>query len=411
LLVFYASLLPLLILCCGLSIDIGMLELKRVQMQTAADAGVLGAELEEERGTGRWVAAGQADAAVNGFTNGATNTTVAVQQTSTNGPYAVYYNAIQVTITQRVRTIFMGALNGGYQTISTSATALVPPCTLLLGSGSQTQYSFQNASAGMNSTCPVAVNTAASVDGFSTLSAFGINIAGTAANSNIVGGTSQQQTSGAPTFNQPHFTDPLASIPQPQAGSCDVTAASFTSGSATAYPGTYCGTSSAPAVTVSNATVHLAPGLYVITGGASLTNATVTGTGVTLFFTNGSNGAGFGQFKVSHTGSSTSSINLSAATSSSGGAVPGVVFFFDRNWVATSAHDISFDTNSTFSGDGIWYAPHTGIYLWQNTVTFPNYGAFVADNLYFYNTTLMPNGNFSSLPGGSPFRTQSVLVQ
>jgi Flp pilus assembly protein TadG len=72
-LVLFACVLPVLILFCGLALDVGMLQLKQLQMQSAADAAALGAELQWERTTNYttagYTAQAQADAAVNGFTN------------------------------------------------------------------------------------------------------------------------------------------------------------------------------------------------------------------------------------------------------------------------------------------------------------------------------------------------------
>jgi len=73
---FFAAVLPVLILFCGLALDVGMIELKTLQMQSAADAAAIGAELEYVRNTGNWATMGQQDASINGFTDGSQNTTV-----------------------------------------------------------------------------------------------------------------------------------------------------------------------------------------------------------------------------------------------------------------------------------------------------------------------------------------------
>jgi Flp pilus assembly protein TadG len=408
--VLYAVLLPVLILFTGLSVDIGLLEMKRVQMQTAADAAAIAAELEEERGTQNWLSMGQQDAALNGFTDGQSGTTVAIQQTSF-GPYAPYYNAFNVTITQTEHTIFMGLVSGGQQTLTARATSVVPPCLAFLGlKGAST--TLQAASANMVSTCPISVNGPLIVDGFSNMYGWGINVAATSAN--ISGHTSQGYngwTTGPPTLNQPAVVDPLAWMAQPSYTSCSSTSMNIASGdTVTLSPGTYCGTSSTPGLTANGATITLLPGLYVFTGGMSITNGTFSGMGVTLYFTSG-NGAADGQVNFTDTGSSSCTVNLAAPTSTSGGGVPGVLFWADRNWVKTNTADFSLNTNVSFTGDGIWYLPGTGVYVWQVAMSIPNYGGIVADNMYFYNSTFNFKGNFSSIPGGSPFRTQSVLVQ
>ena len=59
------------------------------------------------------------------------------------------------------------------------------------------------------------------------------------------------------------MADPLAAITSPVfPGACTYTGISVNGGAYTVGPGTYCG-----GISISNATVTLYPGLYVITGG------------------------------------------------------------------------------------------------------------------------------------------------
>ncbi len=416
-LVCFAIVLPVVFLFCGLTLDVAMLHLRALQMQSAADAGAIGAELEAERATGAWSSAGMQDAAVNGFTNGSSGTTVTVTRPPTYGAYAGRYDAIQVVISQQVKAIFMGGFNNGSVTVTAHAVALVPPCSYFLAlSTASPNPTFRNASSGMIANCPVSITPNFSVDGFSNLIGFGIDIAASTSASASGGGWTSQlaqdsQASGPPTFNTPILPDPLAYIAQPVFSSCTISAYSITGGSTTLNPGTYCGTSSKVGMTISNATVVLNPGLYIITGGVSWTHATVSGAGVTLFFTKG-NGAGYGQMVMGPQSGLSSSLNLSAPTDTSSGGIPCILFFADRNWVATATEDFRLNSQTSFTGDGIWYMPKTGVYIWNSsTFTHPNYGSMVVSDIYFYGTSMHPSGNYSSISGGSPFRTQSVLVQ
>ena len=72
---FFAIALPVLILFCGLTLDVGRAELLKIQMQSASDAAAIGAELESERGVAGgsfgsvggswdWMAQGKQDAAI-----------------------------------------------------------------------------------------------------------------------------------------------------------------------------------------------------------------------------------------------------------------------------------------------------------------------------------------------------------
>jgi hypothetical protein len=412
----FAMALIVCVLFCGLTIDIGRMELEKIQMQSAADAAAVGAELETERGTWNWQTMGKSDASLNGFTDGQNGATVTVIQDPTSGAYVGRYDAIQVTITQTLKTLFMGTLNGGSYTLTVRSVALVPTCNYFLGAASASYtYTFQNQSATLNSSCPIYVNYSDSVDYFSDFFGFGANVSGPSSASYSQGWESQQsqgptwpQTSLAPTFGSPAMADPLASITQPVFSSCDKTSYKLTTGSAILNPGTYCGTASTVGMTVTNASVTLNPGLYVITGGAVWDKATVTGAGVTLFFTKG-NGAQYGQLLVSGSGPST--LTLSAPTDTSAGGLAGILFFADRNWVATGGADFSFNTNGSFTGDGIWYLPGAGIYIWANSFSNPRYRSILARNIYFFGTTINGGQDFSTFSGGSPFRTQPVLVE
>ncbi len=396
-LVFFAAVLPVIILFCGLSIDIAMLQLKKLQMQSAADAAVLNAELEVERGTGNWVSMGRLEAAAAGFRNGSNSVTVTISNPPASGPYHGYYDTLQATITQQVRTIFLGTLNSGFATVTANAVAMVPPCTYFSNATGTNSISLSVASAAMTSHyCPVYANTGIAIDYFATLGSFGDNNAGPAGASNISGSTWVP-----PRFGAAVVPDPLAWLASPSfSGSCDHTSYTVSSTTATLQPGSYC-----KGLTLTGSTVTLNPGLYVITGGATWNTSTVSGTGVTLFFTTGG-GASYGQFKIF-----SSTLSLSAPTDASGGGTPAILIFGDRNWVRTTSGDFQLH-GTTFYGDGIWYTTGTGISL-QNcgTMQAPNYLAFNTDSSYIYATNMHPSGNFSNIPTGNPFRPLGGLVQ
>jgi hypothetical protein len=375
-------------------------------MQTAADAAAIGAELEVERGTGNWATQGKLDSGVNGFTDGVNNVTVTVVQEANYSDYSGFYDTVQSTVTATYKTLFLATLNGGSVTMTVTATALVPPCHYYMNTAGLSpntgNTSLWNASDHFKGICPVYANTGIGVDGFAEYDSFGANIAGASGASNISG-----TTSPAPRFSAPTVTDPLASVTLPTfPGSCTYTSANYT----TISPGTYCkglsitGTSSTPI------TVTFNPGLYIITAGGTWKYATLTGTGVTLFFTKGTTAAQgntYGQLSATST-----HVNLSAPSTGSNGSLTTIVIANDRNWVHTSTQDFSF-LYCNVNGDGIWYLTGTGIYDYGSNSdwTAPNYFAMVVDNAYFYYTTMWPQEDFSAIPTGNPFRKQSVLVQ
>jgi hypothetical protein len=396
-LAFFGVTLPVVILLCGLSIDLGMLELREQRMQTAADAAAISAEVEAERGTGNWVTIAKQDAGQNGFTDGANGTTVNVVEQATYGAYNGRWDTVQVTITQQVKTIFMGTLNGGYVTAKATSLAQITPCLYLLGTGALQNQSFiVYTGSVLADSCPTYA-TAINILSYGNVAVEAVNVSGSSSSSSESGFVYP-----SPVFNVPVLTDPLAYITSPSfSGGCNHTSYSLTSGTANLTPGTFC-----KGLNISNATVNLAAGLYIITGGATWSNATVNGTGVTLFFTTGG-GGGYGQFLIQNG----SHIALSAANDSSNNAIPAILVFADRNWTTTGAQDFQL-VSSTMSGDGIWYIPHAGLEIWSaGTYTAPHYLGVVADNIFTAGTMFEPMNNYSYVSTGNPFRTKAPLVQ
>jgi hypothetical protein len=389
--VFFAATLPTIILMCGLVLDIGRLQLAQLQMQSAADAAVQGAALEAERGTGNWVAEGQDDAALNGFTNGANGVTVTVTQGANYGAYSGDYNVLQATVTQTVNTFFMKGLK---LNVTAQAVATLVPCVYLLGSGALQAYTLDIDTGDMDgNTCPIYVNQNMDITTWSNINVEAIDINGSAGASSDVG-----ETYPSPNYGYPSTSDPLAAVASPSFSSCTVTSYSKSGGSATLSPGTYC-----KGMTLTNTTITLNSGTYIITGGATWSGATVSGSGVTLYFTSGGGGTD-GKFIIE----SSSNVTLSAPTS---GSLAGILVFLDRTWTKTSAQDVAL-MSSTIQGDGIWYLPKTGMYFSScGNFEAPHYLGIVADNIYADGTNIVPSNNFSFVTTGNPFRTQAALVQ
>ena len=403
----FALVLPVMILFCGLCLDVGLIELKQLQLQSAADAAAIGAELEAERGTGNWVAQGQNDAALNGFTNGQNNVTVTVVEKATSGAYAGHYDAIQATITQTVNTIFMGTLNGASVTLSAQGVALMTPCVYLTGTGALTQYSLDVATGSLNgNSCPVYVNTSMRVQANGKMAVEAINVTGAASGSVLAGSVVYPP----PYFNVPTMADPLASVTQPPYTGCvHNTGYTVSNSTATLSPTSYCN-----GLTFSNSTVTLSAGTYFITGVATWTNSTVTGTNVTLFFTHDETNAYRG-LQVSN-----STVTLSAPTSVSN-SYQGIVVFTDRAWVPNNPPQDFQLTNSNVTTDGIWYLTGTGLAVssclaataaaGHCTMTGNNYFGVIADNLLLNGTIFAPLNNYSNLSTGNTFRLLAPLVQ
>lgn len=395
----FAIMLPVLILACGLCVDLAMLELCQLRMQTAADdaAYAVAFEVEHNHSTSYWQGVGKQETATYGFTDGSNNVTVTIAKIPASGAYAGRSDAMEVDISQSVKTIFMGAFNGGYSTVTAQSISLITPCVYLLGTGKLASATYQSITGATNALgiCPMAVNYVMDVESPSHTDMEAVNIQGSGGALKGSGGVTP-----SPYYITTPVTDPLASMAVPSFGTCSYTSFSRSGTTSTLNPGTYC-----KGLNLTNATVTLNPGLYVITGGADWESSTVTGSGVTLFFTQGGGGS-YGQFVVNN-----STLSLSAPTSNSNGSLGAITVFADRNWLATQAQDFRI-SYSTMTGDGIWYMPTAGFYLWNaGTVTGSSYFGLVADNYYQEGTNFNPRGDYSYVTTGNPFRTQQALVQ
>lgn len=391
-LINFVLILTVLLAFCGLLFDGGLLELKKIQMQNAADAAAFGAMHEIERNSTKttWVSSGRADSSLNGFTNGQDNTTVTLVSPPTSGYFSRSSSAVQATIVQSYKPIFFpGTVN-----LTAQAVASAPPCAYLL-SNISSNPSLALTSSQMSGSCSFYYGASMSVDSGSSNIANAQWVAGSQASS-AVGG----QVLSAPVFQAPVVADPLSYINSPSfGGSCTSTAAVIKGGAVVLQPGTYCGGFSA-----TNAQVTMNPGLYVITGGMSLTNTTLNGNGITMFLTQGG-GSSYGPFVA--TGGSI--LNISAPASSSSGGVPGILIFADRSW--KNGTQAVYLANSTFKGDGIIYLSNTALVLQGSQVAGTNYFGVVADSAAVSSSTLALSSNYSYLPAGDPFHPNGGLVQ
>ena len=178
---------------------------------------------------------------------------------------------------------------------------------------------------------------------------------------------------------------------------------------ATLLPSSYCN-----GLTFSNSTVSLSSGTYFITGTATWTNSTVTGTGVTLFFTHDENN-NYQGLQVSN-----STVTLSAPTDVSN-PTQGIVVFTDRAWVPYNPPQDFSLYHSDVTTDGIWYLTGTGLSVasclpataatGNCTLTGNNYFGVIADNISTNGTIFAPRNNYSNLSTGNPFRLLGPLVQ
>ncbi len=412
-LVYLAVLAPVLVLFCGIAVDVSMLQMNKLRMQSASDAAAMAAELEIERNTGNYATAAQSDASLNGFVNGTSSTVITTAMRPTTGSYANFYDAVQVSISAPINTLFLRLLGTSATTVKTQSVALVTPCMYMMGTNGLATNELKATSSTIASTCPYYINDSASIDAASTFSGAGENITGAAGSS-----TWSASTTTPPRYGAKVQTDPLSAIvqpAQPAAGNCAVTGNTTISGDYTVGPGTYCDN-----LVIQNGNITLYPGLYVIAGSLSIQGCTFNTPmgGVTFFFTKDPNTGSYGKLSItSYPTSGGASARLSilnsyAPANTSSGAVPGILFMTDRSYTHTAAQDFIIDQSTTINGDGIWYLSGTGMSLATSSKFQPtNYGGVVADNLLIQNSTFKSASNFSNVSGGNPFRPLGGLVE
>jgi hypothetical protein len=149
----------------------------------------------------------------------------------------------------------------------------------------------------------------------------------------------------------------------------------------TAVPGTtYNG------ISINGGNVNFPAGTYVIDGGSFVChgNPTITGTGVTFYFTN----------NATITCSGTDNIQFSAPSS---GEYAGILFYQDP--LDTNGPTLGGTTGTTFSG--ILYFPKAQVTFFGTNTTIAA-GVVVADAIALSGTPTVNLAGASSVPGGLP---------
>ncbi len=378
----------------GVVADFSFMQHQRNMMQTAADSAAMAGAAELTYGD--QVAAGKADAASNGYTDGASSVTVAINNPPTSGPNTSNAGYVEAIVSKPEPTFFMRVL--GFSTMTVAARAVAyegngPNC-IYVTDPSASGAMATNGNVNVQSSCGLLVDSSSS----SGLTAVG-NVTIDASSIGIVGNyTSNGNTSLSPTpkIGVIAATDPLANIQAPTVGSCAHNNFSLNgnSGSSSSpyqlYAGTYCGGISVHG----NAVLHFNAGTYVLAGGGMVisANTTMTGTGLTFYNTTGTGGYG----GITLNGNTTA--NLSAPTS---GPLTGILFFQDRS-VPSSGAGSTITGNSSSTFDGALYFATTTVSFGGNS-SINGYSIVVADKLTVSGNSSI-GSNYSSLTGGSPIK-------
>jgi len=427
-LVFTAAALVVLMGFAGLAIDMGVMRHDKRLQQTAADAAAIAGASNLSFGG---IAAGAQDAASRvGYTDngggqvsnctGAAVGAICVQVNNppATGPHgcnggACDRNYVEALVAVVHPTYFMKILGINSQTITARAVAsnlggngclytLNPPSSRIEGiSGSGTINA---------STCGIVDNgdyngTVPNV----TADTFAVS-------GSLSGRSATCTTPGpCPTFGIPAAADPLSTL-TPPCTSCSGgnivtvkgsgnptcgTGCAFSGGTYTISPGTYC---SITIDGVASDQVVFSPGVYIIDGlsagcssaSLNLGNDTISGTGVTFYFTNSS---------TLNMMTGTPTVNLTAPDSS--GTYPGILMYQDPNDTPMPGPSLGGNNGSNYNG---------ALYFPNNQLSFVgvnssiNVAVVVSASIVFNDDHTVNLKGSAGLPSGVPNPIKSATL-
>lgn len=323
---------PVLIGCVGLAIDVGSWELAHKSLQRAADSAAISAVVGYQAGVNVTTQA-EAVAATYNFTNG-----VVAYRPPISGPNKGNNGAVEVIISQAQPRIFSGIFGSGSVAESARAVALQSSsaCVLALDQSAASAISAQGTISVAANGCSIYSDsnssTAVSAGGNSSVSALQIGAVGG------ISGTSNMTAVNGYTHGGV-LSDPYANVAMPTITACDYNKFSSKK-TETISPGVYCNGFTLNA----GANVTMSPGVYIMDQGSFTINggATLTGTGVTIFFTSSSK-SNYATAKIA----GGANVNLTAPTS---GTYAGIVMLGDRNMPVGTAFDLAGGSSQAFSG-------------------------------------------------------------
>ena len=235
-LVFVALAMVLLSAVLGLAVDIGYMRFLKRRMQTAADSAAIAAAAEINYGD--VTAAAKADAASNGFTDGANGVAVTVNNPPASGPNQGVQGYVEVLISKNQPTFFIRVVPGGATSSTVTARAVGH-----LGNGKGCIYTLAQAPAGLQvhhngavtaQSCAIMVNGNLTVHSGATLTASAIGVGGSVTNLGLT-------LTPAPQTGMVLASDPLAYLPTQNPGACNFTNFRINSGNTILNQGVYCG--------------------------------------------------------------------------------------------------------------------------------------------------------------------------
>jgi hypothetical protein len=382
----------LIALCAvvGLAFDIGYLFDDKRRAQTAADAAALaGAREWRKAGNAGVVAAANAGAATNGFTNGQNGTDVVVNIPPTSGYYANNPSFLETIVTRSRPTLFLGIVNFQSGTVRARAVAGLkesPNCIYALDPKAKVGLNVSGGST-LNAQCGIVVNSNSNT----ALNGNGTGSSVTGAAITVTGKYTGCCFSPDPRSDIPPEPDPLGDRAAPTFSGCNYNDTHVTGTVTTLGPGVYCG-----GIQVSNGgNATLLPGTYVMDGGGFSVSggSTINGAGVTIYNT-ATKAKDYDSVTIS--GDTTGS--LTAPTS---GPMEGMLFFQDRTITSKKTNSISGGANLTL--EGALYFPTTDLNF-SGSTAIDSYTILVAATINITGGSTI-NDSYGDLTDGNPLKT------
>jgi hypothetical protein len=420
--------LPALMAFLGLATDVGYLQWQKIHAQMAADAAAQGAGLQllDGNSTSSIISEGQYDASLNGFTQGASNTTVTVNSPPLSGTHVGDTSAVEVIIQRSLPTFFLSVIGSPTATVTSRAVTVLgnngsAGCVFAMDASVSQAFNFQGSNTAYFS-CGLQVasssSTALYMGGTAVLEMKNNASVGVVGDADLAGQSkilnfNTGQSQSVLQISAP--ADPLGYVNPPSApAAVSMSNKNFDMNSPptnnTIPSGTYCG-----GLTIgnTNGVPYQMSGVYYMAGGGLTINslAVITGTNVTIYNTSSANanvsgcsGKAFAPITIS----GQASVTLSAPTTNTNG-LEGVLIFQDRRITSASATTIS--GSSTTQLNGAIYLLHSPL-LYTGTNTSVGYQILVADTITINgNSNVYINSDYSSLQDGSPIRNAAILEE
>lgn len=362
--IMFAVMLPIIVGFVGIGVEIAFWFTQDRDVQSIADMAAVGGAYDKRNGgnSASITTAATSEATRNGY-SAASGYTINVEHPPTAAGYTANNDAVEVTITRTIQSLFAGTILGKGKTVTVNATAIAE----VQSGGDACVLSLDTSGAGVTVSgngnvtfdgCQVASNSsdagALTVSGSGDLITDCYSVVGSVSDN---GGLATDAGCSGVTGG-PAISDPYAGLTAPASGTCDSGGYTHNSTSTVSIAGSYanpyfiCGT-----LWVKKGTVALDPGIYVIDGGDLNVSSqgTLTGTGVTIILKNG------GQINKINGGG----VELTAPTSAAAGQYVGILIFQDPATTTdcTGNNCNQINGNSTSFLEGVVYFPDQEIYM------------------------------------------------